>query len=154
MFLSLLKDVTGAQVEKNEQMGQLFKNLRMLLTDIDLYMDEHYGMTLSQHEKDMVLKMDVEEFIGFMKRKLKENTMQRIADTVRAAGAVRMSVYIDATDRICDLVNVDDEAQVEAFLLALAKEFGVEPDEEDKKNILQMSLSELANFILTLMPKE
>ncbi|MBO7555855.1 MAG: hypothetical protein J6T72_00455, partial [Alphaproteobacteria bacterium] len=137
-----------SQVSEKDSMGDLFKNLRMLLTDVDIYLAERFGITMSQHEKDMILKMPVQEFVAFLERKLKERDMQRIADTVRSVGAVRMSVYIDATDRICDLVNTDNDTEVSAFLAALAEEFGIAISEDEHDNVLRMCLSELADFIL------
>ncbi len=139
--------ILGQQVSEKDQMVSLFRNLEMLLTEVSLYLEENLGITISTVEKQMVMHMDVHEFLGFIKRKQKEKDMQTIADTLRRVGAVKPSTYVDAQDRICDLLDLGDEGVVMRFLVALELEFAVHPSDEENARILRMTLSELADFL-------
>lgn len=146
-IISLLGQLAGMQVSEKDTMGFLFKNLRMLLTDVDMYLKENLGITLSEHEKDMLMSMSVNEFLGFLQRKIKERDMQTIADILRRVGAVKPSTYVDAQDRIYNLLDLSDEGLVSRFLVAIEVDFNVKPSDEENAKILRMTLSELADFL-------
>lgn len=146
-IIALLGQVAGIQVSERDAMGILFKNLEMLLTDVSLYLEENLGMRLSQVDKNMLMNMSVDEFIGFVRRKLKERDMQAIADILRSIGAVKPSTYIDASDRVSDLLDLEDEEKVADFLGAITEDFAFTPSEKEAANMLKMSLSELADFL-------
>lgn len=146
-IINMLQDVTSVKVSERDAMGILFKNLGMLLTDVSMYLEENLGMSLSPYEKEMVMTMSVEEFLGFLRRKLKERDMQTIANLLRSIGAVRPSTYVDAQDRVSDLLDLDDGEKVADFLGAITEEFAFTPSEKEAANMLKMSLSELADFL-------
>ena len=146
-IINMLEEVTSVKVSEKDAMGIIFKNLGMLLTDVSMYLEENLGMTLSPYEKEMVMSMSVEEFLGFLRRKLKERDMQDIANLLRRVGAVRPSTYVDAQDRISDLLDLEDEEKVADFLGAITEDFAFTPSEKEAANMLKMSLSELADFL-------
>ena len=146
-IISMLEQVTSVKVSERDAMGILFKNLGMLLTDVSMYLQENLGISLSPYEKEMVMSMSVEEFLGFLRRKLKERDMQDIANLLRRVGAVRPSTSVDAQDRISDLLDLEDEEKVADFLGAITEDFAFTPSEKEAANMLKMSLSELADFL-------
>ena len=146
-IISLLGEVSGVQVSEQDAMGFLFKNLRMLLTNVNMYLNDNLGIVLSEVEKDMLMNMSVQEFIGFLRRKIKERDMQTIADSLRSVGAVKPSTYVDAGDHICDFLDLENAEQVANFLQAIEKKFDIKPSEKETADFLKMSLSELADCV-------
>lgn len=146
-IIESLNAITGVEVSEKDAMGIIFKNLGMLLTDVSMYLEENLGMSLSPYEREMVMTMSVEEFVGFLRRKLKERDMQTIANLLRRVEAVRPSTYVDAQDRISNLLDLGNTEQVADFLSAIADEFDIKPSDQENANMLKMTLSEVADFL-------
>ncbi len=146
-IINMLEEVTSVKVSEKDAMGIIFKNLGMLLTDVSMYLEENLGMSLSPYEREMVMTMSVEEFVGFLRRKLKERDMQTIANLLRRVEAVRPSTYVDAQDRISNLLDLGNTEQVADFLSAIADEFDIKPSDQENANMLKMTLSEVADFL-------
>ena len=146
-IIESLNAITGVKVSEKDAMGIIFKNLGMLLTDVSMYLEENLGMSLSPYEREMVMTMSVEEFVGFLRRKLKERDMQTIANLLRRVEAVRPSTYVDAQDRISNLLDLGNTEQVADFLSAIADEFDIKPSDQENANMLKMTLSEVADFL-------
>jgi len=149
-IIAQLSQITSVKtISEKSAMSFLFKNLEMLLTDVSMYLSDNFGIELSQPEKAKVLKMSVEEFLEFLRRKLKDKNKSKIDNIVHRLGYVPSSVNVLSTDKVRDIVGVD-EGRVTRFVVALSLDFEIEPSEEEIVSILRMTVGELSDH-LTIM---
>lgn len=149
-IMAQLSQITSVKtISEKSAMSFLFKNLEMLLTDVSIYLSNNFGIELSHSEKAEVMNMTVQEFLEFLRRKLKDKNKSKIDDIVHRLGYMPSSINVLSTDKVRDIVGFD-EGRVIRFVVALSLDFEIDPDEEEIVSLLGMTVGELADHLTTM----